>query len=121
MAPDPRRQAPCPASAVRAATRSPADPRRVRLAIVKMTPAEYAACQARARARGVTLSGYLRRCALDEQWVAEALDSPLPPPYRATVAAHAISVRALAEQVTDPAAARKLDGGIHRTYWDGTE
>ncbi len=121
MAPDPRQCAPYGAQAARAATRSPADPRKVRFVILRMTEAEHAACMARARARGITLSGYLRRCALDEQWVAEALASPLPPSYKVPVAAHALAVRAEVERIVDPAAPARQDGSIRRTYWDGSE
>lgn len=121
MAPDPRQCAPYAAQDARSGVRSSADPRKVQFVIVRMTPAQHAACLARARARGISLSGYLRRCALDEQWVAEALQSPLPPAYKVPVAAHALAVRAAVEHIIDPAGTIRQDGSLHRTYWDGTE
>ena len=75
----------------------------------------------RARIRGISLSGYLKRCALDEQWVAEALQSDLPPALKVPVARHAIEIRSCVEEILDPVKAKRESGRLTRTYWNGDD
>ncbi len=120
MAPTLHPNTPYAAADVRINVRSDSDPRRVRFCMVRLTPTEHRRIKDRAAARGVSLSAYLRRCALDEAWVAEALASPLPPAHKAQVAAHAVAVRAEVEGIVDPAGTmRAADLRQTHTYWRG--